>query len=301
VVPSYLETGYPFTHPEDGPFVFAALEQAHVAAREADVPPALVREHDGIDDGYRLFLVPSVKQLTAPTWPRLLELAASGATVWVSYAAGESDVQRGPWWTHTTELFGVRNALVYGLNDPIEDDVVELCFVSPLGDIDAGEVLRFRAAGGPNARCYLPVEVVDGETVATDSHGRPAIVRKAHGAGQALLSTYPLEYLAAAQGRVNPEPTWRIYRALAESAGATGKVTVPVPEVLADGLVHEDGSRFVWLVSEHGDDVKAEPQVTGGGSLATLAGSPVGPEITLPPYGVAVLRVTDSEETEETS
>jgi endo-1,4-beta-mannosidase len=301
VVSSYLEGAHPITDEADGPFVLEALEQAHVAAREADVPPAFVRERDGIDAGYRLYLVPSVKALTAPSWLRLQELAAAGSVVWVSYCAGATATQRGPWWSNTAELFGVRNALTYGLNDPIEDDLVELRFVAPLGDIPAGEVLTFTAAGGPHARAYLPVEVLDAEVVAVDGHDRPAILRKRHGtgrsAGQAVLSTYPLEQLAAAQGRVNPEATWRLYRALAAEAGAVPPVTVPDPQVLVDGLVHEDGTRFVWLVSESADDVKARPRiaegedVTDGTVLSTLDGDPVGEVVALPPYGVAVLRL----------
>lgn len=307
VVSSYLEDTHPMSDAEDelrpgpGPrtapsrtFVLDALEQAHVAAREADVPPAFVRERDGIEEGYRLYLVPSVKALTAPTWLRLEELARGGATVWVSYAAGESDFQRGPWWTHTLALFGVRNDLVYGLNDPIEDDRVTVRFEQPFGDIEVGEVLSFAASGGPNARAFLPVEVVDAEVVAVDGRGRPAILRKRHGAGQsagqAVLSTYPLEYLAATRGRVNPESTWRVYRALAEEAGATGPVTVPDPRVLVDALVHEDGSRYVWLISEDAEELKVQPRADDGGTLQTLDGTVVDDTVLLPPYGVLVLR-----------
>ena len=215
--------------------------------------------------------------------------------MWVSYCAGGTTTQRGPWWTNTAGLFGVRNALTYGLNDPIEDDRVELRFVAPLGDIPAGEVLTFTAAGGPDARAYLPVEVLDAEVVAVDGHDRPAIVRKRHGAGQAVLGTYPLEQLAAARGRVNPEGTWRVYRALAAEAGAAPPVTVPDPQVLVDALVHEDGTRFVWLVSESADEVKARPRLTDGAdgsALRTLDGDAVGEVVPLPPYGVAVLRLS---------
>jgi endo-1,4-beta-mannosidase len=298
VVSSYLEQAHPITDGGDATFVFDTLEQAHIAAREADVPPAFVRERDGVDDGYRLYLVPSVKQLTAPTWFRLQELAEHGATVWVSYSPGGNASQRGPWWSNTDGLFGVRNALVYGLNDPIDDDVVELRFVEPLGDLEAGEVLTFRAAGGPDSRAFLPVEVLDAEIVAVDGHGRPAIVRKRHGEGQAVLSTYPLEHLAAAGSRVNPESTWRIYAALAAEAGVTPPVTVPDPRVLVDALEHEDGTRFVWLVSESDDEVKVSPRVEQG-SLTTMDGDAVDSPVLLPPYGVQVFRHTQRELPEE--
>lgn len=299
VVSSYLEGAHPMTDERDAPFVLDALEQGHVAAREADLAPGFVRERDGIDDGYALYLVPSVKALTGPTWFRLQELAEAGATVWVSYSAGDNLSQRGPWWVNTEALFGVRNALVYGLNDPIEDDEVSLRFVAPLGDIEAGEVLTFAAGGGPESRAFLPVEVLDAEVVAVDGRGRPALLRKRHGAGQAVLSTYPLEHLAASSSRVNPESTWRVYRALAEEAGATAPVGVADPRVLVDALVHEDGTRFVWLVSEADDELKVQPRVDDG-ALETLDGDPVGPTVLLPAYGVQVLRHVPTARPQET-
>ncbi len=291
VVSSYLEGAHSITDHGDAPFVLDALEQAHVAAREADLAPAFLREHDGLEDGYALYIVPSVKQLTAPTWFRLQELAEGGATVWVSYSPGGNASQRGPWWSNTAELFGVRNGLAYGLNDPIEDDEVQLRFVAPLGDLEPGEVLTFRAAGGPDSRAFLPVEVLDAEIVAVDGHDRPVILRKRHGAGQAVLSTYPFEHLAAAAHRVNPENTWRLYSALAVEAGATPPVTVADPRVLVDALEHQDGTRFVWLVSEAADEVKVSPSV-GLGSLTTLDGDAVDAPLLLPAYGVVVLRHT---------
>ena len=127
----------------------------------------------------------------------------------------------------------------------------------------------------------------------------PAILRKRHGSGQAVLSTYPLEYLAAAQGRVNPEDTWRVYRALAEEAQAKPAVTVPDPRVLVDGLVHADGSRFVWLVSEHADELKVGPRIADGGMLRTLDGHDADDVVALPPYGVVVLRHVPEQQPEE--
>ncbi len=293
VVSSYLEAAHPFTTAADATVVLDTLEQAHVAAREADLPPGLVRERDGLEEGYGLYLVPSVKALTAPTWARLKELAEGGATVYASYSPGDDDVQRGPWWAQTEALFGVRNDLVYGLVDPIEDDEVELRFTAPLGDLAAGDVLRVAAAGSPHARAFLPVEVLDAEVLAVDGHGRPAVLRKRHGAGQAVLCTYPLEHLAAAHPRVNPEHTWRLYRALAVEADVLPEVTVPDPRVLVDALVHEDGSRLVWLVSEHDEALEVRPHVEGDGVLGHLGGDALaGPTVALPPYGVVVLRLS---------
>ena len=299
VVSSYLETGYPLADEQDRTLVFGALEQAHIAAREADLPLGFVRETDGIEQGYKLYLVPSTKQLTGPSWLRLGELAEQGATVYVSYCAGESDFQRGPWWTATEDLFGVRNQLVYGLVDPIEDDVAQLTFERGFGSIKAGETLTFRVGGGPNARAFLPVEVTDGQVVARDAHDRPAIVLRPRGSGAMVLSTYPLEHLAASCGRVNPEQTWRLYAALADLAGVEPAVTVDSPDVLVDGLVHEDGRRFVWLVSERKGPLVVRPRLTAGGRLVPLGGGDTLEEVELAPYGVKVLELMTESMTKE--
>ena len=262
IVPSCLTARYPFTTEEERALIVDASEQAYVAAKEADLAPGIVHEPEdglagGIESGYDLYLAPSTKQLAAATWPRLVELARGGATVYASYCAGETTAQRGPWWTGLDCLFGVAQELTYGLNDPVEDETVEITFVEPLGPLPEGATLRFRAAGNREARAFLPVRALDGaEVVARDSHGRPAIVVKRHGPGRAVLCTYPLEYFAARLGRVNPEDTWRLYDALAELAGVRRPAHVEDPRVLADVLVDDDGGELVVVLSQHDEPVE---------------------------------------------
>lgn len=262
IVPSCLTARYPFTTEEERALIVDASEQAYVAAKEADLAPGIVHEPEdglagGIESGYDLFLAPSTKQLAAATWPRLVELARGGATVYASYCAGETTAQRGPWWTGLDSLFGVAQELTYGLNDPVEDETVEITFVEPLGPLPEGATLRFRAAGNREARAFLPVRALDGaDVVARDSHGRPAIVVKRHGSGRAVLCTYPLEYFAARLGRVNPEDTWRLYDALAELAGVRRPAHVEDPRVLADVLVDDDGGELVVVLSQHDEPVE---------------------------------------------
>ena len=262
IVPSCLTARYPFTTEEERALIVDASEQAYVAAKEADLAPGIVHEPEdglagGIESGYDLYLAPSTKQLAAATWPRLAELARGGATVYASYCAGETTAQRGPWWTGLDSLFGVAQELTYGLNDPVEDETVEITFVEPLGPLPEGATLRFRAAGNREARAFLPVRALDGaDVVARDSHGRPAIVVKRHGSGRAVLCTYPLEYFAARLGRVNPEDTWRLYDALAELAGVRRPAHVEDPRVLADVLVDDDGGELVVVLSQHDEPVE---------------------------------------------
>jgi hypothetical protein len=107
-----------------------------------------------------------------------------------------------------------------------------------------------------------------------------------------VLSTYPLEHLAASCSRVNPEQTWRLYSALADFAGVEQAVTVDSPDVLVDGLVHEDGRRFVWLVSECDAPLVVRPRLSSGSGLVPLGGGDPVEQIELAPYGVTVLQLT---------
>jgi endo-1,4-beta-mannosidase len=294
VVPSYLERAYPFTEAEDRAFVAGALRQAYIAAREADLPVALMREEDGLAPGRRLYLVPSTKQLTAPGWRALERFARDGAVVHLSYCAGSHRVQRGPWHADLNGMFGVEHQLSYGLVDPIEDEEVVVTFLRDFGSIPEGSRLTFRTAGNEHARAFLPVRPVEAEVVAVDQRDRPALLQRRAGAGSLVLCTYPLEHMAAVTPWVNPEPTYRIYDALAEIAGVTRPVTVEDPRVLAAELRHDDGRRFVWLVSQAAVDITAKPTVDG--HLTDLGtGQRVG-EVALGPYGVRVMRLEPAPE-----
>ncbi len=285
VVPEHFERELPFTDPAYRADLRDNLLQGYVAAREADLPVELVRERDGLQGDAKLYLAPCAKLLTAPGLDRLRELAQAGATVYVSYFAGSTSNQRGPWLTWLDELFGVRHGLRYGLVDPISDDEVIFEFVDGLGDIAEGTRLSFRVAGEPSARAYLPVEPVGAEVVAIDAHGRPALLRHRLGSGTTVLCTYPIEHMAARTPNVNPEDTWRLYSALATAAGVARPVRVDDPRVLV-GRVRVGDSERVVLVNCTADATAVEPVVTGV-ELATGAG-----RVSLEPFGVKVIPCT---------
>jgi hypothetical protein len=231
----------------------------------------------------RLYLAPCAKLSTTGGLQRLRELAHGGSTVYLSYFAGSTANQRGPWITWLEEIFGVRHRLRYGLVDPIEGDEVELELVEPLGGLEVGARLAFAVAGEPSARSYLPVEPVDATVVAVDGHGRPALLRRTVGAGCTVFCTYPLEHMAARTPRVNPEDTWRLYEALAASAGVVRPVSVADPRIVAGAVRHGRSSTFI-LVNCSAEPIVAEPVVpAAGGEGRALAPLAIGP------LGVAVL------------
>ncbi len=298
VVSSYLDTAYPFTRAEDRAYVHTTARQAWVAARLADLAPAVTRESDGLATDALLYLVPATKQLLAPTWHQLEARAEAGATVYVSYSPGAHDEQRGPWYAHLDELCGVRHQLAYGLVNPIEDERVTFTFTRDFGNLPAGAELSFRAAGTDSGRVFLPVEPAGAEVLAVDGHGRPALLLRRTGEGCVVLCTYPLEYMAAVTPRINPEATGVLYDALGVHAAVRRPVVVADPRVSVDRLEHRDGSTYVWLVSQAREELAVEPVTEDGTALFTLDGAPAG-TVELPVYGVRVLRLGRAAEREE--
>ncbi|WP_328539368.1 cellulase family glycosylhydrolase [Streptomyces sp. NBC_00344] len=288
VVPAFLERGYPYSRPADRPLIFSSLHQGYVAARGADLPVGFVREADGIDEDVQLYLLPSTRQLTTRTRRDLERRARAGATVYLSFCSGEHPATRGPWFHDLDGLFGVEHQLSYGVAEPIEDEVLEMTFTEDFGSLKSGETLRFSVAGNEDSRAYLPVVAQGARVVATDGHGRPALLVHDIGAGRTVLATYPLEQMAARTARVNPEQTHRLYESLAHVAGVARPVTVDTPWVSADVLVHEDGRRFVWLVSQSDETRTVRP---GGGGLFDLTTGERSTDVTLEPYGVRVLEL----------
>lgn len=287
IVSSYLAEDYSFHDEAQRSTVAKNSEQGYVAAKEAGLPVGVIREaaDGGLPEGYRLYIAPSVKELAGPTWIQLRELARSGATVYASYCAGESPFQRGPWWTDPDRLFGVRNDLVYGINNRVEDDVVEVSFSEDFGTIKAGEVLKFAAGGNEHSRAFLPVVVTDGRVIAQDQHGRAVLVTKDHGPGRAVLSTIPVEHFAACRRGANPEDTWRLYDALRELAGIAVPVRVGDPRVLVDGMEHRDGRQFWFLSSQSDQPLSVE--MDADGELQDAHGNTT-QSVTLDPWAVEV-------------
>jgi endo-1,4-beta-mannosidase len=291
VVPTYLDTSYPFTPPELSGYLHQTLRQAYVAARLADLPVALVRETSGITVGARLYLVPSVKQLLAPTVAELAALAEGGATVFLSYSAGPVAWHRGPSINGLNAAFGVEHELRYGLADRAEGQAVTITMQRGLGDLAAGTELTFRVGGTEHSRAYLPVRPAGAEVIGIDESGHPALLLHRIGSGSMVLCTYPVEHMAAVTPAVNPDATSRLYRALAAHAGVSQLVRVENPRVAADMIERADGVRFAWLVSQADETLTVEPQLAGGLTMAPADGLEAGDEVTIPPFGVRVLRL----------
>jgi len=202
-------------------------------------------------------------------------------------------VHAGPWYARLNGMFGVRHELGYGAPARVEDDEITLALAlaRDFGGLAAGTQLAFPAAGAGRSRTYLPVRPDGAEVLASDAHGRPALLRRAAGRGALILCTYPLEYMAALTPDANPSAVSTLYDALGTDAGVRRPVTVDDPRVAADVLVHEDGSQFAWLVSHAAEPVTVKPQLGSGLRLRELGGGPVNGTVTLAAVGAGVYRL----------
>jgi endo-1,4-beta-mannosidase len=292
LVTSFFDTAYPFTEADERGVMRDILRQAYVVTREADLGAALVREQDGVPDA-RLILVPSTKQLISPTWDALEERAREGATVYVSYFSGASAVQRGPWHSSFNHFFGIEHQLRYGLLKSVKDETITFSFKEAFGSIRTGEKLAFKVGGNENGKAFLPCVPTEARVLATDQHGQPALLERTVGRGSIILSTYPLEYFAATLPDANPDDSYRLYLALAAHAQIAPIVSVDSPSVLVDALIHEDGTRFVWLISASEQTLAVTPTIAGESKLAELDTDQIAPQtIELEPFGVRVYRLT---------
>ncbi|MBO0821882.1 MAG: hypothetical protein J2P26_13660, partial [Nocardiopsaceae bacterium] len=101
------------------------------------------------------------------------------------------------------------------------------------------------------------------------------------GAGRMVLCTYPVEHMAARTPRVNPEPTWALYDALAEMAGVARPLRCADPRVSCAAL--RFGHQDLEVVSNlSAQQVPAGPigvlgpyEVTAALSGSPVSGSPV--------------------------
>jgi endo-1,4-beta-mannosidase len=285
LISSFLDEDHPMTVPEDSVPVAECGFQAYIAARSADLGPAVVRERDLPTIGdVRLLVVPCAKALLQPTWHELERRAEAGATVYASYFAGVDTHQRGPWW-RVDELFGVENDLFYGVTDPVPD-VVEWEFTADFGDLRPGDRLRFPAGGSDTTRSRLPVRAAGARVVAVDADGQPALLVREVGAGRLVLSTVPVEAFAAYRPNANPDDSWRLYRALAAAAGVEPAATVDDPRVHVDRLVEPDS---VWLVNTSRAEVKAALRLAAP-AYDLRTGEALGATVQLGPFEVLVAR-----------
>jgi len=101
--------------------------------------------------------------------------------------------------------------------------------------------------------------------------------------------------------RVNPDATVALYGALATHAGVRRPVTVEDPDVACDVLVHRDGTRYAVIASHADEALTVKPTLSATGEhepplgLTPLGEREIADRVTLHPFCIKVLRITESE------
>jgi hypothetical protein len=171
--------------------------------------------------------------------------------------------------------------------------VVKFRLNRDFGGLADGTTLTFTAAGDRHSR-GPPGRTGAAEVLATDAHGRPALLLRPIGQGSLVLCTYPVEHMAAQTPRVNPDDTVTLYDALARHAGVRRLVTAHDPRVACDTLIRDDGALFAVLASHTTEQLTVKPALHCGGELTSLGGEEAAEDVELGPFGITVLTLTRS-------
>jgi endo-1,4-beta-mannosidase len=220
-------------------------------------------------------------------WEAARAYVAKGAALYASLCADAAIPEMG-------DLFGAT------LADHTPVDEARLTLVAPFGGLPAGTSFAYRV-DDPNNHRYWPaiLEVGQGEVVAVDQDGQPALVAHCFGRGKTLLSAYPLEAYLGVRPAVyeREENTHQLYRAFSRWAGVTPLFSTDTPGVEVAALTgggrgyavlasHQPEARQVTVTSR--TDLRRVRQITAGGERV-LPLTEHTFQIDVPGYGGAVV------------
>ncbi len=232
----------PYTAVQDGfetgeanVWLTRALLNAFILARRAGLKVDMPREYTNWQ-AHPLLLLPSpltsternLVHIHTAFWDEVQDYVRDGGLVYASLCADAAIPEMGG-------LFGASLADHASVGD------VTLTFVKSFGEIAPGTVFRYQSDSSNPHHWPATLDVSDGQVIAVDQDGCPALVAHSYGKGKTLLCAYPLEtYLAVLPSAFErPENTHRIYRGLVEWAGFTSLFSTNAPGVEVAGLIGE--------------------------------------------------------------
>ncbi|RKY64029.1 MAG: hypothetical protein DRQ08_08480 [Candidatus Latescibacterota bacterium] len=161
--------------------------------------------------------------------------------------------------------------------------------------------LCYDAEGGI---AYHPIRWTEGDVLAEDLRGNPAIVYSECGRGRAITSVLPLEHLLSSKVHAyeRRDETYKIYRYAADLAGLEVPVVVESPFVEVGTLTSRAG-RLMVFVNHLGEAVSANVRTSFGGACLrevyraegkrTKAGADGSFRLDLAPYEAKVLAIEE--------
>lgn len=225
-------------------WLMGALLSAFVNGRRAGLGVGMPREYDDLSP-YPMWLLPSpvtstehnLVHLHTTFWDSAEAHVAAGGNLYASLCADVAIPEM-------EELFGAV------LSDHLPVDTAELTIVEPIGSLEVGETFTYRVDPLNVSEWPAVLTPRGGTVVAIDAGDRPAIIANQHGAGHTLLSAYPIEHYQARSPNAfsDDEPTYRLYRALAEWGGLVPFMAVNQPSVEV-GVLAGDGEGYAVVAS----------------------------------------------------
>ncbi len=279
---------------DGGPLVRSLLN-AFVMASRADLAVAFPRERlDDVWPDVPIVMLPAPLASTTITlwhvrtgfWAGAYDFFARGGVLYVSCSADVAIPEM-------DELAGCRLADRAPLDRP-----PVLRFVRPWGLFAAGDELALPSGGTGLSARGVRLRPSDGETVAVDADGEPALVLARRGPGAAVVCAYPVETLVAVAPDAHgpADRTWGLYAGVARLASTSERAACEHPDVTLGELRGPEGG--VVTLTNHSDrSVETLLRLPeGGGDLAWIAAhAGSGPPdadgrvpVALEPYGAAI-------------
>ena len=228
----YTSTQSTFDDHEPNVWLTRALLNTFILARRAGLKVDFPREY-GDWQAAPLILLPSpltsternMVHLHTTFWEVVQAYVEAGGTVYASLCADAAI-------PGMEMVFGAR------LTDHVPPSEVRLTMVNAFGTLEKGTEFHYQADPARFQDWPATLDVTDGETIAVDSSGRPALISHCFGKGKTLLSAYPLEHYLAGRPAAFEETqkTDRIYRALSDWAGIVPMFCTDDPRVEAGAL-----------------------------------------------------------------
>ncbi len=291
-------------HHQTDPAAQEQLTQAWLSAfilsRQAGIPVSFPRENDAWQT---LPLILAPYPLTGSSgvyfsyhlyttfWEQAREYLNAGGTLYVSLNANTAI---------PCEL--CREICGFTLSDRARwREQIEITFTADFGACPAGTKMTLPAFPGVDGTGVL-IENESAQILAVDQNGQPAILRRDHGRGKIIISTYPLELLLgrhyAAFETSRPEAAF--YRALKQAAGIAPLCETSRPEVEC-GILQGQGRALAILVNHAAEtqtgqalfhaEIKNLVLLTAEGKTPALHAVQTW-DFTLPPFSGAIYAIT---------
>jgi endo-1,4-beta-mannosidase len=234
---------------EANQWLVGAWLSALILARRAGLKVVFPREYDAWQK-LELLLLPSPLTSTehnlvhvhTPFWDSVKEYVQKGGAVYASVCTDAAIPEM-------EGLFGAR------LSDHTPEEAVTLTITAAFADLVPGEIFQYKPAGTP-PHWPATLDLYGGQVIATDHHGRPALVANTFGNGKTLLCAYPIESYLAVQPAAfeREENTHRIYRAFRQWAGIMPLFQTDQPSVEVGALAGP--GRGYAVLANHSPEVR---------------------------------------------